>query len=63
MAVGDKNSNPRLAIFKADDQTQIIKDLLERQEQALEKLDELDERVLATIQLVVSGRKADAPAA
>ena len=63
MAVGDKNTKPHLAIFKADDQTQIIKDLLERQEQALEKLDELDERVLATIELVVSSRNADAPAA
>lgn len=63
MASDDISSKPRLGIFKADDQTQLIKELLERQEQAIEQLDELDERVMATIELVNSSRKADQPAA
>lgn len=63
MAIEDISSKPRLAIFKADDQTQLIKELLERQEEAIEKLDLLDERVLATIELVAAGRNADQPAA
>ena len=52
-----------LTIFKADDQNQFIKELLERQDAAMEKLDRLDEQVLATIDMCVSSRKVDQPAA
>ena len=52
-----------LTIFKADDQTQFINELLERQDAAMEKLDRLDEQVLATIDLCVSSRNVDQPAA
>ena len=67
---GDGNSSKSgtasragLAIYQADDQTQFINELLERQDAAMEKLDLLDEQVLATIDLCVSSRNVDQPAA
>ena len=56
-------SRAGLAIYQADDQTQFINELLERQDAAMEKLDLLDEQVLATIDLCVSSRNVDQPAA
>jgi len=56
-------SRAGLAIYPADDQTQFIKELLERQDAAMEELDLLDEQVLATIDLCISSRAVDQPAA
>lgn len=57
------NAQAGLAIFKADDQNEFINELLERQTAAMEKLDRLDEQILATIDMCVSSRKVDQPAA